>query len=276
MPIKKIAILSHVVIMFLSCGYFLYKHFDENTLIENFLLEKKLSSGMPSKKNAIRISDSIRSIINVNKKNWKTNEQNLNKVSFFRMSVKDIITSKEGTCGEGARLLVRLLLKLNYDATRVNLFTKNFGADGHTVVSVLIDNKEYFIDTINSTDLVNKILVENDVSSKTFIKVYYDQRFDDSIYIKKKNEYLNSPVWKKDFNDLYVSYSYDALPFTRAVSVIGYNMRVFNFTRPNLTISYLAESVNLLYLFVFLVGLNVIYFFIYLTFFFKKTKDCYY
>ncbi|MEI6681831.1 MAG: hypothetical protein WCO44_04350 [Bacteroidota bacterium] len=196
-----------------------------------------------SKKNAFILSDKIRSEFEVDTTKWKNRSTDYGKMPYFRYSVKKLLNAREALCGGGARVVCRLLLESGYDATRVVLFKRNFGALGHVVVSVVIKGKEYWIDTLNSSDDLNELMKKKDINALTVKIIPYQQRYNPRFIDVK----YNSDSLINKFQHSYIAYSYEALPFSKLLNSIGVDVYVLNLKRPPYIFSYLAESVFLLY-----------------------------
>ena len=233
-----------IIILFLTANsIFVVLHFDEIYVVHKFLKNNSILFGEQSKKNAFIISDKIRSEFEVDTTKWKNRSTDYGKMPFFRFSVKKLLIAREALCGGGARVLCRLLLESGYDATRVVLFTRNFGALGHVVVSVVIKGKEYWIDTLNSPEDLNDLMKNNDINALTVKIIPYQQRYNPR-YINVK--YSQDSLVNK-FQHSYIAYSYEALPFSKILNLIGVDVYVLNLKRPPYIFSYFAESVYLLY-----------------------------
>jgi len=80
--------------------YWLNKQIEENRLIDNYLSLHNLS-GLPiSKGTAIKVSDQVRNDFNTNEATFKFLD--MKKRPFLRNSVLELLTCREGLCGEGA------------------------------------------------------------------------------------------------------------------------------------------------------------------------------
>jgi len=201
--------------------FYLEKH---KISLNNFKLSKKL---------ALIISEIVYKEFNTNPKTWK--HFNLITRPFLRNSVLELLSWKEGLCGEGARVIVRLLQKVGFDATRVNLYTPKLGGTGHVVVSVKLNNREFFVDTINSPSWFHKLVKMENIGPDCYSIIHYKQRFEKRRKEKKKEEC-------KMLVKYYPFYSYEAIPFTKLLNFFGLDVYVFNLKRPSKVISYLAES----------------------------------
>jgi len=243
--IKKYPIFAIIIIFCLLCPIFIFVslHIEENIKLNKFITDRKLDKLKISKESAIIISDSVKSYFNSDITKWKTTEKNFNKMPYFRHSVLDMLKSHEAVCGGGTRFLTRILIKLGYNATRILLLTSNFGSRGHSCVSMYINGREYFIDSINGGIDIETLFRNYDIGTIDLMIIPYSKRYD-SVYLDAKyNEDTNIQAFQKKFT----AYSYEALPFSKILNTVKFNVYVLNFHRPSVMISYIAESVYLLY-----------------------------
>jgi hypothetical protein len=235
--------------------YHLLRHIEENQIIDDYLAQNQLADLPVCKESAIRVSNQVR-------KDFNTNEQEfahlqMNKRPFLREDVGYLLTYREGLCGEGTRVIVRLLCALGFDATRVTLFDKRL-VPAHTLVSVKIDNEEFWIDSINSGDALNRTLQNYNVSSNTFTLVHYNQ---DITARRMKNDSFDvQPDAVKHAFNKYWLYSYEGLPMTKIMSTLGFDGHILNFKRPESFLAHLGEKPHLiLFLFYLLIGVASTY-----------------
>jgi hypothetical protein len=222
---------------------FICQHYSETAFVHKFVEKHSLKFPVQSKKNAFIVSDTLRRLFVLDTSKWNHRSTNFRKMPFFRASVKNLLSSREALCGGGARVLCRMLLESGYDATRVVLVTKNFGAMGHVVVSVIIDGKEYWIDTLNSPESLNLLLKNENINSGTVKVITYRQRYNPEFTnVKYSNDSLIN-----EFQHTYIAYTYESVPLSKLLNAAGFDVFVLNFKRPSVIFSYLAESVYLLY-----------------------------
>ncbi len=233
-------------IAFLPSMYYAYMQVQENKIVDQYLSSNNLI-GLPiNKETAVRVSNQVRNDFNIKESSFVA--LNFAERSFLREDVGFLLTHKEGLCGEGARVVVNLLNKLGFDATRVTLFNKKLQSS-HTLVSVLLNGREFFIDSINSSEVVNNLLNKSSISSIDFDLLHYTddiskrRKFVKSSQKSKSEQYVN-------FFNYYWLYSYEATPYSKLLTKIGFDVRVFNFQRPNHWISVMAEKPNLVMLLV--------------------------
>ncbi len=219
----------------------------ENKIVDHYLSSKGLT-GLPiSKETTIRVSDQVRKDFNINESSFialKMAER-----AFFREDVGFLLTHKEGVCGEGTRVIVNLLNRLGFDATRVTLFNRELESS-HTLVSVVIDTQEFFIDSINSNSYITELLKSYDISSNDFNLMHYSDKLAKRREFTKKEYQGNIPEGYIDFFNYFWLYSYEAMPYTKLLTTIGVDCRMFNFGRPPSWISNLAEKPNTILLFI--------------------------
>lgn len=213
------------------------RHLREEQQIALFLSQNQLQGEPGSIERAIATSDLVRSVFNVDSKSWKF----MNKASepALDFSCADLLQWHEGNCGKGARVLVKLLHYQGYNACRVNLQGRRFSNRvSHTLVSVIINGQEYFVDSVNSIDEINQYLRNNKVNASSFGLIDYKDR---------SKEIVSQLDTVSVINRLFIAYSYESIPYTKLVSVAGLNMRILNFDRPANFVGYLAESIYLIY-----------------------------
>lgn len=242
-------IISVIGIGILLMGiYNLYLHIKETNTLHDYILEMKINKNNYSseKEYLYAISEYLNSDFNTNSKTWK--KLNLRDRPFLRDSVLNLLTNKEGVCGEGTRVLVRIFQSLGYDATRLSFYNKRFGAS-HTLISVIINNKEVIIDSINYPESLHSILKKEDSNMSMVDLIYYNKRF------THKNYDINKTNFALYFKKKYSTYAYEAIPFSKLINKLGFNMHIFNYERPNKYISYLVESTYLIKVIVLFVGL---------------------
>ena len=149
------------IITFLLALYYGYRQLKESETVDNYLISTGLA-GLPiSKETAVRVSDQVRRDFNVNAPSFVALKMDAR--PFLREDTGFLLTHKEGECGEGARVIVNLLNRLGFDATRFSLYDRRL-FPAHTLVSVVIGEKEFLVDSINSSPEPNRLLKTYDVS----------------------------------------------------------------------------------------------------------------
>ena len=238
-------ILGIWLITLLPSFHYLYQQVIEENIIKAYLVDNKLTGMSLSKESAIKVSDQVRSDFNTERGTFKVLD--LNKRPFLREDTKLLLTCREGVCGEGTRVLVNLLQKIGYNATRITLYNKVL-SPSHTLVSIKLDNKEFLLDSINSSEGINSFLRNNNISTADFDLLHYNNsiRVRDAFTHRQRNkEQPTDPLQHKFFTQFWL-YSYEATPYAKLLTSIGVDIRVFNFDRPSKTISILAEKPNIL------------------------------
>jgi len=238
-----LTIFSLLIITMIPFMSFFYKQIQENNIVDDYIVLLNLKELPITKKTAIYISDKIRKDFNTDKHSFVA--LNLNKRPFLREDAGFLLTHKEGLCGEGTRVLVVILNRLGFDATRITLFNKELQS-AHTLVSVEIKGKEFFVDSINSTSDVNNILREQNISTDDYNILHYT---DDIAVRGKFKKHKTTNITKKYYDDFfnhYWLYSYEGIPYTKLLTKIGLDIRIFNFDRPIKLMSNLAEKPNML------------------------------
>jgi hypothetical protein len=220
--------------------FYLFKHFEEETAVKNYLKENKIQYNEKlSKELANQVVDKVRTDFNTNRSTWRY--LNLEERPFLRTEVLTLLKYKEGVCGEGSRVLVKLLQSVGFDATRITLYDRRYNP-AHTFVSIKLNEEEFFVDSINSSDDFTKLTREYNIEVSIFeIIKYYD------LFNTTKNKNKNYPKSVKEyFHNHFVGYTYNALPYRKIFNFFGMDIVTLNLERPNIFISYLAESVYLL------------------------------
>jgi hypothetical protein len=235
-----VLLLIWAVTMLPAINYFT-KRIQSDSAVETYLSEHGLL-GLPlTRETAIRVSDQIRKDFNTDVKTFKA--LNVGTRPYLRDDVAFLLKYREGLCGEGARVLVRLLIDMGFDATRITLYDEHL-QPSHTLVSVMLQGKEFLVDSINSTSSDNRILRRYVVSTNGFNVLHYT----DNILRRWERESEQSrtkiPEELQSFYDSYWLYSYEAIPATKVLTGLGMNVRIFNFGRPGKWVSTLAERPN--------------------------------
>ena len=198
----------------------------------------------------------------VDSSQWKFHDR-VNR-DFLRTSVRDLLRTKEGLCGEGARVNVRLLLAAGFDATRIVLRTPKLGNSGHTVVSVLLNGQEFLVDTINSPPWFHNLVNNEILNTQCYPIPRYSQRMGKNAY----QSAVSSQACTILTSHLPM-YDYQAIPYSKLANLIGFDVYVLNLARPSKFISYFAESVYLIWSILFLFIALVIFF---IGFVFRHTR----
>lgn len=223
--------------------FFAVKQLHETRVIDQYLAENDLL-GLPlEKSSAIAVSDVVRRDFNTDKKTFVALK--MGNRPFLREDTTFLLKYREGVCGEGTRVIVNLLRRLGFDATRVTLYNKEL-VPAHTLVSVVVDGQEFFVDSINSPADTTRVLKEHDISSDQFSLLHYS----DDIAVRKQFAKLDhaqgKPAAYQRFLDYFWLYSYEATPYAKLLTRLGLDVRVFNFQRPVSILSSVAEKPNAL------------------------------
>jgi len=257
MNVKKITALFILwIITMIPSIYFATMQYQEGLIVDEYISSNKLQNLSVNKQTAILVSDLVR-------KDFKTDKYNfvslkMSKRPFLREDVGYLLTHKEGLCGEGTRVIADLLNRLGFDATRVTLYNKELQSS-HTLVSVMDNGREFFVDSINSTESVNALLRKQDISANDFNVLHYTDDIGKRAEFDKAKH--KSPT--KDslsFFKNYWLYSYEAIPFSKILTKVGIDVRVFHFDRPNKLVSMLAERPKtIMSLVMFILSLCIIF-----------------
>ena len=230
--------LTLLILSLLPSGYYFYLNHKESLFIDNYIEFHHLENLPITRESAIEISDHFRDIFNIEESTFR--HLDMSKRPFLRNTTTELLNYKEGLCGEGTRVLVNILLKLGYDATRISLYNKYLHSS-HTLVSIVLDGDEHLIDSINSSPEVNNFLRRNTVSSSDFQVARYIGNLKErkTKLSSLRNSTTNIPLEK------YLVYSYEALPYNKLLSKLGFEVRAFNLQRPHKIISSISEKPHL-------------------------------
>lgn len=243
--------------------YYAYRQSQEDKIVDRYLSSNNLASLPISKETAVRVSDQVRKDFNTKEGSFAA--LNLAERPFLREDAGFLLTQKEGLCGEGARVMINLLNRLGFDATRITLFDQKLQS-AHTLVSVDIGEKEFLVDSINSTPEVNALINSDNISSNDFNILHYSDDFLKRRQFEKTDHNRITPERQRKFFDEYWLYSYEAIPYSKLLTRAGFDVRAFNFERPNSRLSDLAEKPNMIMFCISLVTS------VFATFLFHKLK----
>jgi hypothetical protein len=222
--------------------YFLSAQRRENSAIDAFIEELELDK-TNTWENAVEISKKLRTVFNSDKHSFET--LSLKNKPFLREECDLLIQAREGLCGEGARVLVCLLERLGFDATRVTLFTR-WLHPSHTLVSIIHNGQEYFIDTLNSGDEFNAYVNSHRLAAEDFSIMGHVEDIGDRTRQKKALMAKSSDdVFEEHVGYKYLFYSYEAIPFSKLASALRLNLRIVNLRRPSKAVSLVAEKPKL-------------------------------
>ena len=231
---------SIVVASFLPSGYFVARQRQEDEAVLAFVAARGLQGAPRTKDTAMAVSRALRAEFEVREERWK--KMRLSERPFLRHDTAWLLETKEGLCGEGTRVLVNLLQEMGFDATRVSLYDR-FLRSEHTLASVLVDGREVFVDSINSTDNVNAFLGTNDISTRDFPLSHYAEDIVERMEagaVLAHQQRSQEPDYQAFFGKFRL-FSYEAVPASKLVSAAGLDWRVFNLRRPSPFVSRLAE-----------------------------------
>ncbi len=251
-----IVTLSLLLLLMSPSIYFSFLQYQENSSLDQYLKKNNLIALKLDKTTAFNVSDQIRSDFNTNESSF-TSLDMMNR-PFLRESSLVLLNYKEGLCGEGTRLIVNLLNRLGFNATRITLYNSKL-QPAHTLVSVVIDKKEFLVDSINSSQNVNDLLKRIDISSNDFNLMHYssDPEIRRKFIVK---DYESNIKGYTDFFNIYWLYSYEATPYSKLITKLGFDVRIFNFKRPNHYISNLAEKPYLIMALVSFIGALILFY----------------
>lgn len=239
---RTIALAALVVVSLLPAGGYALRLRSERAVVDAYLRERGLAGLPATKETAVRVSQAVRADFEIDESKWR--RLDYTKRPFLRRDAGWLLEAREGLCGEGTRVLVALLGRLGFDATRVTLYNRHLQGV-HTLVSVKLAGREVFIDSINSPGDFNHLLNARDVSADDFRIVRYSgdilERTASGRAVAARDTGAADPE-RARFLDLYRAYSYEAIPVSKLAHAAGLDWRVFNFDRPARWVSALAES----------------------------------
>ncbi len=229
-----------VLLLFVGwTAYFAAKQVREERKVARYLKTHQfLPKEELSKSCAERVAASVRREFNTNRSTFvrigKFREP------FLRYDAALLLDVKEGVCGEGTRVIVCLLQKMGFDATRVTLYDQRLRR-AHTLVSIFLEDREIFIDSIHSATKTTKVLKEHVISSRNFGFVSSErQRPKTNPSVPTVAEDIGWFLW------VYRVYSYEAVPYMKLLGRLLPGVRMFNFRRPGKLIAIVAERPSLI------------------------------
>jgi hypothetical protein len=217
----------------------------EDADVDRYLRDRGLA-GLPStRETALRVSQAVRADFETDAGKWKSLD--LARRPFLRHDTAFLLRAREGLCGEGTRVLVSLLARLGFDATRVTLYDAHLQAV-HTLVSVRLGARELLVDSINTPEEMNAFLSRADLSTADFRLLHYTDdllarlEFSRALAAQDTARTAAPPdSVRAAFFGYFRAYSYEALPVTKLLTRAGFDWRVFNLERPARVVSVLAE-----------------------------------
>lgn len=224
--------------------YFSYAQNIDSRDIDAYIEANELRIDTLSREHILHVVDQVRSDFNSDENTFK--HLNMVERPFLREDTRTLLKYKEGLCGEGTRVIVNILNMLGYDATRITLYDKRLQS-AHTLAAVSINGREFLVDSINSREWVHILLDSELIAPSDFDLLHYT----DSHEVRAEFEYsVNTgsirPATERFFRT-YRIYSYEAIPVTKLLTTLGWDVRIFNFQRPARLFSRLAEAPNLIY-----------------------------
>ncbi len=226
----------------LPASYFLLHQWQENRIVDAYLEEIGLSEAPVNRATAVAVSRAVRRDFNVDETRFDAIQYGSR--PFLREDTEFLLTHREGLCGEGTRVIANLLQRLDFDATRVTLYNRELES-AHTLVSVSLDGREILVDSINAMPEVTQTLETHDLSTADFnVLSYNDNLAERRRMAGNLHGYDEATI---DFFTKYWLYSYEALPYAKLLTTVGLDVRAFNFDRPSLWVSSLAEKPHLVH-----------------------------
>lgn len=228
--------------------FYAYKQSGENSTLNRYLDEMNLSQEISDWEKAKLVSSKLREDFVIDESRFK--HLDLSDRPFLRETSEELLEIREGLCGEGTRVLVNLLILSGLDATRISLYDRYLNSS-HTLVSLQLDDGEYLIDSINTPEYTNNYINSNQINSESFQIVKYSddvtKRMEDfrAFSDQNKNTVVSdnpNKTVEQRFYERFLYYSYEAIPYTKLAGALKLDTRVFNFDRPSIFFSSLAEK----------------------------------
>lgn len=238
---RTIGIAAVLVASLLPAAWFALQQRAEDAVVDRYLREHGLAGLPVSQATAVRVSQAVRADFETDETKW--NALDYAHRPFLRRDTAWLLGVREGYCGEGTRVIVCLLQRLGFDATRLTLYDRHLQAV-HTLVSVRLGDREVLVDSINSPDSINLLLNRGELSTRDFRVVHYsDDILQRDAFARElaERDTLDADSLRTRFFRLYRVYSYEALPVSKLLTRAGVDWRVFNFARPPRWVSGLAE-----------------------------------
>lgn len=259
MSVKKRFLIIFSVITFaalLPSIYYLVQQFREDAVVTDYLEQHEFDNLPISKSTAIAVARQVDAEFNVDPTTFKTLK--MDDRPFLREDAKFLLTNKEGLCGEGARVIIRLLNQIGFDATRVTLYDR-YMQFAHTVVSIRLNDQNFWIDTINSKDSLTSLFERENISEDNFKYLTYSSTINERLKRIDEHQAIDETYqFKKNMGE-YFLYSFEAIPVTKLLSAVNIEKRVFNLRRPPHFVSVLAEKPNMImFWFCFFIAIGIV------------------
>lgn len=239
---RTIGIVAVLVASLVPAAWFALQQRNEDAVVDRYLRDRGLAGLPATHETAVRVSQAVRADFESDQSKWK--RLDYTRRPFLRRETAWLLGAREGLCGEGTRVIVSLLQRLGFDATRVTLYDRHLQAV-HTLVSIQLGGREILVDSINSPDSVNLLLNRGEISTKDFRVVHYSDDILQRVAFGRalaERDTLDADSLRTRFFRVYRVYSYEALPVSKLLTRAGVDWRVFNFARPPRWLSGLAES----------------------------------
>ena len=198
--------------------YFCYLQIRESKLLREYTRQIDSVEKLQDNAFSLQLCSMIQKEINVDENTWK--HINPSEQPLLGYSATDILSWKEGHCGKGTRLIVLMMLQENLDASRITLYSDDFQEiNSHTLISVLINKKEYLVNSINASQRVEDV-------------------FSGGMLLFDSEDNKRSALKKLGFQN----YSYESIPLVKFHRWIPGQKVITNHYRPGRFISWLSES----------------------------------
>ncbi len=240
-PGRKIALVAVLFASLLPAAGFALRQRGEDAAVDRYLRAHDLAGLPVTQATAVRVARTVRADFVCDRAKWKSLDYAHR--PFLRHETAWLLAAREGLCGEGTRVIVSLLQRLGFDATRVTLYDRRLQGV-HTLVSIRLGGREILVDSINSADSVTQLLDRGDTSTRDFRVAGYSGDVLDRDAMTRalaERDTADADPLRARFFGAYRVYSYEALPMSKLLARAGLNWRVFNLSRPPAWMSVLAE-----------------------------------
>jgi hypothetical protein len=214
----------------------------EGAAVDRYLRSRGVAGLPVNRATALQVSHAVRADFEVDPTKWKALDYG--RRPFLRRDTESLLRVREGECGQGTRVLVNLLERLGFDATRLTLYDTHLQS-AHTLVSIRLAEGELLVDSINTPAEMNAFLDRAGLSTQDFLLLHYTDDIESRHRFARELAARDTGAvdsTRTAFFDRYRVYSYEALPLTKLLTRAGVDVRVFNLARPARWISSLAEK----------------------------------
>ena len=237
--LRRVMLGLMIGVLYAPAVYYFIAQSREDALVREYLESSGLVGLSLGKQTAERIAAQVRRDFNTAEDTFTALDYESS--PFLRHDTHFLLTHREGTCGQGTRVIINLLLAMGFeDVTRITLYDRYLNAS-HTLLAVRDGDRSYLVDSINTRPWFTAFLESHDVYVDQFpIMSHFDsmamrRAWVDEIKAKEYDE-----EWSRIFERFW-TYSYEATPLSKILGSLGLRIQAFSLERPSPTISRLAE-----------------------------------